>query len=163
MKLFTFLPEDVQKEIASNMICETLVNFCKTNKKNNIIDNDVWLQLLKRDFYFYKPVLKSAFVEYTHFYMYFNKYISNFGQTNDTLLLRKLLVKYISMYEADEDYPTNLYSYQFTELNNIERDIFIIVDNPIAPPFSYIKLKSKIDIIHSILRNMITNYTLPEE
>lgn len=108
MELFTFLPQDVQKEIACNMQCETLVNFCKTNKKYNIIDEDIWLQLLKRDFYFYNPTLKSAYIEYIHFYMFLNEYIPTFGCTPDRLLLKNLIVEYISIHKVDETY-TDLY------------------------------------------------------
>lgn len=55
------------------------------------------------------------------------------------------------------------YTTEIEKLSNITYKIVKIVNNPIRPPWSFIKPRFKIDSVNAILHQLISDYKIPEQ
>lgn len=120
---FCTLLVDIQYDIIKLLPFELFMGLSNANKYYHTIcnDNKLWLQLLKKDYPFYTPTLKSAFIEYAHFYLFFNKQLqilkSHFHVIYDIDLIKKLYVDFTMLSKRYNKITTN--SIEYPELTII--------------------------------------------
>lgn len=134
MALFNELCFDVQKEIIMQMTSESLAGLSSTNKIYHDIcnNNELWLDLLKKDYPFYTPTLKRAHDEYIHFYLYIDDFMENlkleFAVIHDVNLIKKLIVHFIMLHEPCDGDVDMLYCNNLKEKDKIADQIAMLVD-----------------------------------
>lgn len=162
----------MQKEIIHVLIFELFIGLGSTNKfyYNICNNNKLWLKLLERDYPFYTPTLESAFIEYAHFHLFFHKQLQKlklyFHVIHDIDLIKKLYIDFVIL---DKRYSNaDVHCTGCPEMNIIYDEIIKLVDEPklLSLPINGIRLSKKeelIDIIITLIDNMLNTYSVPEE
>lgn len=170
---FCNLLVDIQYDIIKLLPFESFMALSNTcNVYYNVCnDNDMWLNLLKKDYPFYTPTLKSAFIEYAHFYLFFNKQIhilkSHFDIVQNVNLIKKLFVDFTILSKQYNKITAN--STEYPELTIIYDTMTKCVDqykpswvSPLVPTRVSSKSMERW-MIKTILIFRVNKLEMPEE